>query len=151
MKNIIVFDLDGTLANCEHRLAHILQKPKDWTSFFAACIKDEPIDHMIRIFKAIGATAVSHPHYQRWIVSGRSDECREDTEKWLGRHVGSYDYLIMRKAGDHTDDDVLKISWLNDGTIPKERILCVFDDRARVVNAWRSEGIPCYQVAAGDF
>lgn len=151
MKNIILFDLDGTLANCEHRLSHITQTPKDWRAFFAACGKDEPIDHTIRIFKAIGAVGAGHSYYQRWIVSGRSDECREETEKWLAKHVGNYDHLIMRKAGDYTDDDKLKISWLRDGTIPKEKVMCVFEDRKRVVDAWRAESIPCYQVAAGEF
>lgn len=151
MKNIIIFDLDGTLANCEHRLHYLSQTPKDWRGFFAECGRDTPIDHTIRIFKAVGEARIGAPYYQRWIVSGRSDECRAQTEKWLSKHIGNYDHLIMRKAGDHTDDAELKISWLRDGTIPKEKVLCIFEDRKRVVDAWRTEGLPVYHVAEGDF
>jgi hypothetical protein len=57
----------------------------------------------------------------------------------------------MRKAGDHRDDDILKIELLaemrRDGYTP----IMVFDDRNRVVKAWRSAGVPCAQVAEGDF
>ncbi len=59
--------------------------------------------------------------------------------------------LYMRKAGDHRDDDKLKIEMLArvraDGFDP----IMAFDDRNRVVKAWREAGIPCAQVADGDF
>jgi hypothetical protein len=29
---------------------------------------------------------------------------------------------------------------------PNEEIVCVFDDRQRVVDFWRSQGLECYQV-----
>ena len=38
-----------------------------------------------------------------------------------------------------------------DGTIPRERVLCAYDDRDKVVAAWRAAGVPCFQVAPGDF
>jgi len=57
----------------------------------------------------------------------------------------------MRSVGDHTDDGVLKPSWLSDGTIPRERVHLAIDDRNRVVKAWRDAGIPCLQIAEGDF
>ena len=33
----------------------------------------------------------------------------------------------------------------------KKRLICIFDDRNKVVNMWRSLGITCLQVANGDF
>jgi hypothetical protein len=30
-------------------------------------------------------------------------------------------------------------------------VLCVFDDRDKVVKMWRENGINCFQVAPGDF
>lgn len=57
----------------------------------------------------------------------------------------------MRDAADHQPDHKLKRQWLTDGTIPKERVLCVYDDRASVVAMWRESGIACFQVAPGDF
>lgn len=36
----VVFDLDGTLADGDHRLHHITGETKDWRAFFAACGDD---------------------------------------------------------------------------------------------------------------
>lgn len=146
MKNIILFDLDGTLADCQHRIHHITEGKKNWKEFFKACPLDAPIKHAIMVLNALSANG-----YSIYITSGRSDEVRVETEVWLSHNNVYYDRLIMRKAGDYTDDGLLKPSWLTDGTIPKENVLCAFDDRARVVKAWRAAGIPCFQVADGDF
>lgn len=145
MRKIILVDLDGTLANGNHRVHHILKKPKDWTIFFSECGKDIPISHVIEIINLLSDA------FTIYITSGRSDQVREETEKWLKEHNVKYDKLIMRKAGDFTGDDILKVSWLHDGTINQNDVLCVFDDRDRVVKAWREAGLPCFQVAAGEF
>ena len=147
MKNLVLFDLDGTLANCEHRLHHITKEPKDWRSFFADCGGDKIIPHVAAMFHLIQR----NPNYEVWIVSGRSDECKVQTEKWLLDHHLRPDKMIMRKEGDFTDDDLLKASWVLNGDIPKDRVLLVFDDRTRVVKAWRKLGLPCFQVAEGEF
>jgi phosphoglycolate phosphatase-like HAD superfamily hydrolase len=142
-----VFDIDGTLADCSHRLYHIQKEPKDWAAFFAGCLDDAPIAHMINLLRAVkdsGGVVVVY-------VSGRSDECRDDTQRWLLNHAAVVGPLYMRKAGDHRDDDIVKIELLaqlrDDGFEP----VMVFEDRARVVKAWRAAGIPCCQVADGDF
>lgn len=146
MKKIILCDLDGTLADCQHRIHHILKTPKDWSSFFADCVSDLPIEHIIDMVNSI-----DREQYEVWITSGRSDECKTQTIDWLAKHGVKYDNIIMRKSGDHTDDGVLKPSWLNDGTIPREMVAFAIDDRNRVVKAWRDNGVPCLQVADGDF
>ena len=38
MNKVIVFDIDGTLANIEHRRAFVATKPKNWKAFTAALI-----------------------------------------------------------------------------------------------------------------
>lgn len=141
-----IFDIDGTLSDCSHRLHHIQKQPKDWTSFFAACGEDSPIEHIISLAHAlykVGCTII--------FVSGRSDECREATETWLDTNCLSTRYLYMRKAGDYRADDIVKIELLaqirTDGFEP----IMAFDDRNRVVKAWRAAGVPCAQVAEGDF
>jgi hypothetical protein len=35
--------------------------------------------------------------------------------------------------------------------IDRERLVGAFDDRQRVVDMWRRNGITCFQVAPGDF
>ena len=50
-------------------------------------------------------------------------------------------------------DDKLKQIWLDD-LFPKkdkDKIVCIFDDRSKVVDMWRDNGLTCMQVAPGDF
>lgn len=147
MKNLILFDLDGTLADCTHRLSHIAQEPKNWSAFFSACGGDQIIPHVAALFMLLRR----NPAYEVWIVSGRSDEVRAQTEKWLLNHHLHPDKLIMRAANDHSEDDFLKGSWVESGLIPRERIMMVFEDRSRDVKTWRKMGVPCLQVAEGEF
>lgn len=119
----------------------------DWKAFHAACVDDLPNMPVIRTLRAHAEAG-----HDVFIVSGRSDEVRQQTVEWLHLFGINYSALIMRRAGDYTPDDVLKRSWLSDGTLPpRERILCVYDDRDRVVRMWREQGLACFQVAPGDF
>ncbi len=146
--NCYLFDIDGTIADLSHRLHHINGEKKDWRAFFAACNEDKPIPHMIRLAKDLalpGSTII--------YVSGRSDECRIETVKWLEDNdlLLSSTHLYMRKSGDRRPDNIVKGELLDrilaDGFIP----IMAFDDRNQVVKMWRERGIPCAQVAYGDF
>lgn len=145
---LYIFDLDGTLADLKHRRHFVdgTDGRKDWKSFHAACVDDKPIQPVIDTFARLSYEC------DCWIVSGRSDEVREQTEQWLSDHGVWYDRLLMRKAGDYTPDDVLKESWLLSWPeADRRRIVAVFDDRDRVVGMWRRHGLVCFQVAPGDF
>jgi len=52
-KNIIIFDLDGTLALIEHRVHHITSEKPDWTAFYAACADDLPNSPLITVYRAL--------------------------------------------------------------------------------------------------
>lgn len=148
----IVFDLDGTLANIEHRLHYIDreackargEKP-NWDAFHHACVYDQPIREMIRLNQVLWASGAD---IEIW--SGRSDLVRPQTEKWLQEHGVRYSQLLMRFHGDYQPDVELKRSWLQ-AINPVERPHIIFDDRKRLVDMWRSEGIRCLQVAPGEF
>jgi hypothetical protein len=51
-------------------------------------------------------------------------------------------------------DDDLKKKWFND-LFPTQKdiddVVCVFDDRQKVVDMWRDMGLTCMQVAPGNF
>lgn len=145
MKNIIIFDLDGTLADISHRLPLIQGKTKRWDDFFAACVDDFPIKSGIATL-----TAFKNAGYKIIIYTGRSDKVRMATEVWLREHVGFVPVMAMRKDGDYRSDHELKREWLN-AMEDKDRVLVAFEDRYRVVNMYRDEGITCYQVDHGDF
>lgn len=141
-----LFDIDGTLANGEHRLHHILKQPKDWDAFFSLCHLDEPISHIVQLCKDLHASGAAIVY-----VSGRSDVAKQKTMEWIKRHDLPVAPLFMRKTGDHTNDDILKIRMLQEVVASGFEPIMVFDDRNRVVQAWRAHGIPCAQVAPGDF
>lgn len=142
-KNVVIFDLDGTISDPSHRLHFVKSKQKDFDSFYAGVAEDKPKWDVINLLLKLKYDSLM----EIWIVSGRSDLVRKETEEWL-RSYGIVDVpLIMRKHGDYTHDATLKRQWLLDGTIPnKERILFCVDDRQRVVDMWRSEGLTCMQV-----
>lgn len=153
-KPLYIFDLDGTLALIGHR-RHFVECPReqqDWNGFFAACVNDEPNHSVITLMDTL-----LHSDSDVWIFSGRSDEVRGETLNWLDANTcflmyAIDEHLLMRRGGDFTPDDVLKKQWL-DAMLPedRERLVCVFDDRDRVVKMWRDNGITCLQVAPGEF
>lgn len=140
-----LFDIDGTLADLSHRLPHIQKTPKDWDAFFDACGDDAPIPHIIGLAQTLSRSA--HIVY----VSGRSKRVETATLEWLARHLLPPGRLYMREDGDHRPDHKIKLELLaqlrGDGYQP----IMAFDDRNQVVEMWRAAGIPCAQVAAGDF
>jgi len=145
-KNIIIFDLDGTLADIEHRLHFINGEEKNWSGFFNACDGDSVIEDTANILDNF----LYRSDLVIGIVSGRSDEVEEKTRAWLSAKDIYCDFLVMRKAGDYRPDHVIKKEWL-DGFDGKDHILAVFEDRKAVVDMWREAGLTCYQVAEGDF
>ena len=50
----VVVDLDGTLADCTHRLHHIRGRGrKNWDAFFAGCHIDKPNPVVVALVKAL--------------------------------------------------------------------------------------------------
>jgi hypothetical protein len=142
----VVFDLDGTLCNIEHRLNLIAKPNPRWPEFYRACVNDVPEYSIIAIMRALSIDQSNR--IEVW--SGRSDEVRDETQCWLEAYAPYWIYLRMRKAGDARQDYIVKQEML-DGLPIDERPELVFDDRQQVVDMWRRNGIKCCQVAKGDF
>lgn len=150
--NTIIFDLDGTLADIQKRRSLAIEAGKGgkfhWGVFFnPENIKfDKPNLPVIRAFKAMKAAG-----YRVGIFSGRDSRTKTETEKWLKEYGIDYDFLWMRPENDYTPDDKLKSDWVDKMTSGGYKIICVYDDRDKVVKMWRDRGIPCFQVNWGDF
>ena len=85
------------------------------------------------------------------IFSGRGKETEAATIKWLDRHGILADFMMMREERDYRPDDELKLEWLNHHFPDRSQIFGIFDDRNKVVEMWRREGLTCFQVEQGDF
>jgi phosphoglycolate phosphatase-like HAD superfamily hydrolase len=141
-----IFDIDGTLADNSHRTHHLLKTPKDWDAYHANFKMDKPIKVMCQL--ARGLSAISPVI----CCTGRHEGQRDGTEWWLGRYADLFFHgLYMRKEGDHRPDHVIKLELLEQIRTDGYEPIMVFDDRNSVVKMWRDAGIPCAQVAEGNF
>lgn len=88
--------------------------------------------------------------YAIYICTGREQKFREKTEKWLESHGIPFNELLMRPDGNKDPDAVIKKVML-DSIQRTCNVVAVFDDREKVVNMWRENGILCCQVAKGEY
>ena len=152
MRPLYIFDLDGTLALCDHRRHFVENRANRWDEFYAACVDDTPNHAVIGVMRALELC-----NAEIYIFSGRSDAVFDETIDWLNKHVSRTPHnnfwnLTMRKKGNFTADDVLKKKWYDElSQYDKDRLVATFDDRDRIVAMWRSLGITCFQVAPGNF
>jgi len=152
MKNVI-FDLDGTLALIDDR-RKISTKSNgkiDWDIFFnpnniSLDKPNLPVIKVAQMFKDQGFRIV--------ILSGRLKTTKDATRKWLNDNGVPFDVLKMRPDNNSfkfTPDDDLKQWWLDSLFTDTSDIFAVFDDRQKVVDMWRRNGLTCFQVADGNF
>lgn len=142
----VIFDIDGTLADINHRRHFVTEKPKNWPAFQASA-------HLDRCVEPLACLARSLPLLSHRVIlcSGRGEQERPVTEAWLTKHQIPFDRLYMRAEKDYRADDVIKAELLARIIADGYRPELVFDDRNRVVAMWRAAGIVCAQVAEGDF
>ena len=154
-KNIVIFDLDGTLADITLRRTLAMNSGKmDWDVFFdrdniKLDVPNTPVIKMAQLLHSQGFKIV--------IFSGRSKATYRTTRQWLIQNDVPFDLLKMRPndrdTGGHwhfMKDSDLKQFWLDDLDI-KDDVYAVFDDRQQVVDMWRDNGLTVFQVADGDF
>ena len=135
-KKAIICDLDGTLALMGER------KPFDW-HLVGNDAPNKPVIDLVKRY------SIDHGIF---IVSGRSEECRVQTVRWLKRHQVPCLCLFMRKANDYRKDAVVKREIWEQQVMPMGyQITFALDDRNQSVEFWRSLGLTCLQVAEGDF
>jgi uncharacterized HAD superfamily protein len=143
MKNIVIVDIDGTIADCTHRL-HYLEN-NDWDSFYEACDKDKPIQPIIDLVKILTKS------YRVIFCTGRRGEVGEKTGAWLQKYFGntlpSYHYH-MRKIGDRRPDTIIKPEMIEKY---KNNIAFILEDRDSMVQKWRELGYTCLQTQEGNF
>jgi acid phosphatase class B len=146
MTKVIVFDIDGTVANITHRRHWVATKPKNWAAFNAGMAQDTvytDIKYIYDTFAAEGNTII--------FCSGRGEENRDVTESWLHANGFAWSALYMRAAGDHRPDNIVKTELLAVIRAHFGEPYLWFDDRNQVVDAIRAQGVRVLQVAPGDF
>lgn len=141
-----IVDIDGTIANTEHRIHYITNGHKDWDKWHANAHKDEPISEVVELLHMANENNILI-----LLCTARDEKCRNDTINWLAEHSIPYHRLYMRKKGDRRDDDIAKFEMLESILEEGYEPVLVLEDRDRVVKMWRSAGLRCLQVSYGDF
>lgn len=174
-KQVVIFDIDGTLADLQHRVPWItigatcpacdghplildgIKCPhcvdgkiavRNHDLFYAQVGRDAPISIVVRWAKEC------KKHFYFLAVSGRAPEkSGTSTIGWLKDHGVEYDHIFMRRSGVHGPDDIEKQLILDQmlaSGLKKENIAFVVDDRPSVVDMWRRNGIRVIPVRGRD-
>lgn len=132
----LICDLDGTLANILHR------NPYDAST----CENDdlnEAVGNVVKFYFEHG--------YKIFLVSGRKDEYREQTLRWLQKHDIKFTDLLMRKTKDMRKDSIIKKEIFEEFIKDKYYVEFILDDRPQVIRMWREIGLIVFQLDDEEF
>jgi hypothetical protein len=152
---MILFDLDDTLANTQHR-THLIHEAKRgtkkdaprWEKYNSLAHLDTPIKSIAQILN------VMRWHTKCEIWSARCESTRAVTEKWLAGNVfinglGSARWndpksiasvpLRLRPVDEHRSSLELKSEWA--ARHAGDPIELVFEDHIDVAKMWRERGV----------
>jgi len=134
-EDVIIFDIDGTLAHKVKRSAY------DWKLVGKDTV-DSPTAKVMNMLKSSGAKVI--------ICTGRDGIALYETKKWLDKNNMDYDEIFIREEGNMKPDWLIKEEMWRE--IAKDyHIVGMFDDRLQVVRRARSLGLKVFNVEYGNF
>jgi predicted kinase len=138
LPDCIIVDLDGTMAKRGER------GPFDWARVGEDEVHEDVkyILDLIRINNGV----------QIFFFSGRDSVCKPQTAAWIVDNFGFTDIsLHMRPEGDKRPDEIIKKELYYQIVDGRYNVLFILDDRKKVIDMWRSLGLPCFEVRPGYF
>ena len=151
MKNLIVFDIDGCIVDPSRRLHHL--RRGDIDAYAGAWQTDTILTAGVTVYRAM----LSRVDLRHVFVTGRPEADRKGTLSQLTALFGPSSLgttVLMRPNGmlpSVVPDEKLKPKLLTDAGFKVEDVLVVFEDRQKIVDAWRAMGVTVFQTAKGDF
>jgi hypothetical protein len=142
--NCVVVDLDGTLANCDHRLHLIEGAKKNWDLFFDGCINDTVIEPMLNLIRLLSKDN------KIVFITARPEKNRTLTAQWLVDNNITYDLLMMRPNKDFNKSPVSKQKMLSSLIDSGYNPIYAFDDRADCVQMFIQNGIYAFLVGENE-
>jgi beta-phosphoglucomutase-like phosphatase (HAD superfamily) len=140
----VIFDMDGVLANGDHR-QHLLNKlgKKDWKTFFSKAGDDALIEEVARLTKLLDRDL------SVVLLTARPTTIQDLTLAWLERFDIRWDLLVMRRDGDFSPSPEAKRHALEQLRDRGFGVLLAFDDDRRNVDMFHDEGVPCLYIHSG--
>jgi len=131
LDNAVIFDVDQTLSLISER------GPFDWDRVG----EDEPnlivIEH-VDFHRSKGRKII--------LVSGRDESSRFESERWLESNGIYFDFFFMRQKYDFRGDNIIKREIYEQKIMEQYNVLCVYDDRLRVLEMWNQLGLFTFNV-----
>lgn len=143
----VIWDLDGTLADDRAR-AHFVEveagRARDWQSYFDAIDQDPPIAASMELLRALHAAGI-----RIIFLTGRPEYTRPKTLRWLEANgLTDYDHLLMRPEDERRPAGHFKAETV--GRLRRDyELVCAFEDRIDVAEAFRQAGVPVFLYGAG--
>ena len=125
------------VADVRHRLGHLDGRRKDWDAFFAAAGDHPPHPEGLAIVATLAA------EHEIVYVTGRPEQLRSVTERWLDAHGIGGHTLLMRGAGDRRPAPQTKLGIVR--RLAAERhVAVVVDDDETVLATMRRAGFDVF-------
>lgn len=139
LPDCLLVDIDGSVAR------HVGRSPYDYSKVYT----DEVIQPVWNVVKAVEDSGV-----EIVFLSGRNEECRDETARWLREKLGRDESqpLFMRPRTNPNGPDFIVKDELFDQYIAGEyNCIGIIDDRRQVVQTWRTKGLTVFDVAGNKF
>jgi hypothetical protein len=148
----ILSDLDGTLA--------LRTEARPDPYFMETVGLDVPNTPVVKLLRTLQE---AHPGAATFIMTAREQQWFDHPEekhatstwhesaRWLNTHDIHWLDMFMRDNKDNRPDEIIKREKYERHIEPFYDVVCVLDDRRKVVTMWRELGLFCLAVDEGDF
>ena len=138
-KKIVICDIDGTIANNDHR-QHFLEGKKDWEGFFSELHKDKPIFEIID-----KVNSLENEGYKIYFLTGRPEKYRIQTKDWLKKYFAFDLELLMRNNNDRRNKIEIKKE-LFQTNLSSLEIKVIFENDPDLILLWKKLGLNVFDV-----
>lgn len=138
-KELVICDIDGTVADNEHR-QELLKGFKDWDAFFDEMHLDKPIWPVINLVNDL------HKDNKKIIfITGRPERYREKTTTWLKKYFNFEISLYMREDNDKENKLISKLK-IYEENLSRYDVHLVIDNDESLLEMWANLGLTTHEV-----
>lgn len=140
---VALIDVDGVIADGDHRQHFLRQQRKDWQGFFRAAGDDPPLLAGVTMVDLIGDDTLIV------LLTARPESIHDETVAWLTEYEIRWDLLIMRGRRDHGPSPEMKRLAVEELRYAGFEPVLAVDDDQRNITMYGEEDIPALYVYSG--
>jgi len=139
----VLVDIDGVIADGDHRQHFVAGTKKRWQDFFRASTDDPPLLATITWLDLLDdATLIV-------LLTARPESIHDETVTWLRHYEVRWDLLIMRSKVDHGPSPEMKRLAVEELRFADFEPVLALDDDQRNISMYIEEGIPALYIHSG--